>query len=135
MGLAADSAPSTAQTEAKVASVSRRSALDLDVHANCAALVEELAEQSDAAGLVQGILADLDAGRGTASDALSRVVDLLIDPSCTVLIAAQFKPVLLELLTRLLKRIDASNRAHPQATIQTMHTFALLIGVFSEIHE
>ncbi|GAC77348.1 translation initiation factor 2C [Moesziomyces antarcticus T-34] len=135
MGLAADSTPSTAQVEAKVAAVSRRSALDLDVHASCSALAEELSEQSNAVGLGQDVLAGLDAGQGTASDALSRVADLLIDPSCTVSVAAQFKPVLLELLARVLKRIDASNRAHAQATIQILHTFALLISIFPEIHD
>lgn len=135
MGLAADLTPSTAQMEAKVAAVSRRSALDLDIHASCSALVEELTEPPNAVGLVQDILAGLDAGQGTASDALSRVADLLIDPSCTVSVAAQFKPVLLELLARVLKRIDASNGAHAQATIQTTHAFALLISIFPEIHE
>ncbi len=135
MGLAADLTPSTAQMEAKVAAVSRRSALDLDIHASCSALVEELTEPPNAVGLVQDILAGLDAGQGTASDALSRVADLLIDPSCTVSVAAQFKPVLLELLARVLKRIDASNGAHAQATIQTTHAFALLVSIFPETHE
>ncbi|TKY90301.1 hypothetical protein EX895_000299 [Sporisorium graminicola] len=131
MGLA----PTGAAAQGDASTSTRRSALDLDVYTSCTSLKSELAEQPEASLVLEQAIVALDAG-SSAADALDRIAKLLLVPTCTLSVASQFKPVLLDLLVRSLKQALGAGKDDAQVLVQTLHAFAVLISVFpAEIYD
>ncbi|SNX87533.1 related to MDN1 - Huge dynein-related AAA-type ATPase (midasin) [Melanopsichium pennsylvanicum] len=132
MGLVSDPASVKAHGEAS-ASATRPSALDIDVYTSCTALAEELLIHSDAVAVLQETITALESGVPVA-DALNRVASLLLEPSCTLSVAAHFKPLLLDLLVRSLRQAYNKDSAELDVLIKTLHSFAILISIFPQVH-
>ncbi|CDU22202.1 related to MDN1-Huge dynein-related AAA-type ATPase (midasin) [Sporisorium scitamineum] len=125
----------TAAAQGDASTSTRRSALDIDVYTSCTSLRGELSEQPEAVSVLEDAIAALDAG-GSASDALDRVARLLFVPTCTLSVASQFKPVLLDLLVRRLKQAHSDGPADVEVRVKALHTFALLISAFpAEVYD
>lgn len=85
--------------------------------------------------VVEEAIGALNVGSPT-SVALDRIGSLLLVPTCTLSVASQFKPVLLDLFVRALHQSHGSNRPNLEALVKILHAFALLIDVFPpEIYE
>ncbi|GAC98481.1 hypothetical protein PHSY_006075 [Pseudozyma hubeiensis SY62] len=106
-----------------------RSALKVDVYAGCISLRTELSERTEALRVLEGAIAILDA-KSSASNALDRIAALLLVPGCTLPVASCFKPILVELATRALDQAHKTDGTSVEALVKTLHSFALLIGIF-----
>ena len=133
MGLVTDSTPDAAHGTVSL-TAPRRSALHLDLHASCSALLDEFSTQNEATNVLQQTITALEAG-ASASEALDRVAGLLLAPTYTLSIAAQFKPVLLDLVVRSLKRSSSDGTADAEMVVKTLHLFALVVSIFPEVYD
>ncbi len=132
MGLVTDPTLGAVQAEAS-SSTAHRSALDVDIHASLRALTDDF--EGPAQDVLRNAIAAIDEGI-SAPDALDRISGLLLSPSCSLLIAAQCKPLLLDLLARCLRQVNGrTDTSHnTEVAAEILHTFALLAGVFPQIH-
>ena len=133
MGLVPESKSGAAPYEAAL-STARRSALDVDVYASCVTLVEEPLPVPQAVDVLRQTITALNAG-APVSAALDTIAPLLLIPTCTLSVAAQFRPLLLDILVRSLKQAHSAGDVAGETTLRILHAFALLIDVFPEIHE
>lgn len=104
------------------------SALDTDLSKSTESLISSLGSHPLASSLEHW----LNHHRNAAA-LLNDLSDELLDPACTILIAIHFRPILVDLVARLLAQPTHANGWGEERTLKIFQAFGRLLGPFEEI--